>query len=148
MALTDKRLVFIEEYLRCWNGSEAARRAGYAYPGREAYRLLKIAEIREEIQQRIKDKAMDADEILGHLADIARFDAGLLLGETGDLDLKHAREKGYTRFVKKVQWTAEGVKIELYDRADALEKLGKHLEIWGSDEKDFDITLRVTYGDD
>lgn len=30
MALTKKQRVFIDEYVKCWNASEAARRAGYS----------------------------------------------------------------------------------------------------------------------
>ena len=47
--LTYKRKVFVEEYLKCWNGAEAARRAGYAYPRREACRLLTNADIHDAL---------------------------------------------------------------------------------------------------
>lgn len=123
--LTDKRRVFVEEYLRCWNGSEAARRAEYAYPGREAYRLLKNAEIQALIKERVEEKAMSANEVLAHLADIARFDAGQLLGKAGVLDWDVAKDQGSTRFVKKMKWDTGKLEIELYDRMTALEMLGK-----------------------
>jgi len=128
--LADKRRVFVEEYLQCWNGSEAARRAGYAYPGREAYRLLKNDDIRELIDERVREKAMGADEVLAHLADIARFDAGMLFGKAGIIDWDKAREQGVTRFVKKMKWDAGKLEVELYDRMDALELVGKHLAMW------------------
>lgn len=51
MALTGKRQTFVTEYLRTWNASEAARIAGYAHPGSDGHRLLKISEIAEEIQR-------------------------------------------------------------------------------------------------
>lgn len=74
MSLTTKRIKFVEEYLRCWNASEAARRAEYAYPGTEGHRLLQIAEIQEYIKVRLAEVAMSADEVLQRLADKARGD--------------------------------------------------------------------------
>ena len=142
MALTDRRRLFVEEYLHCWNGSEAARRAGYAHPGQEAYRLLKNAEISEAIAERIKEKAMSADEVLAHLADIARFDSGLLLGRGGVIDWDGAKEQGHTRFVKKIEWTDGALKVECYDRMDALELLGKHQAMW-VERKQVDGDLNV-----
>lgn len=124
--LTDKRRVFVEEYLQCWNGSEAARRAGYAYPGREAYRLLKNDVIQEIVQERIREKAMSADEVLVHLADVARFDPGLIFGKVGIIDWDQAKRDSLTRFVKKVEWSTTGLKVEFHDRMEALELLGKH----------------------
>ena len=128
--LTAKRRVFVEEYLKCWNGTEAARRAEYAYPGREAYRLLKIAEIQDAIKRRIKAKAMDANEVLAHLGDIARFDVGRLLGPAGVVDWDTAKERGDTRYVKKIEWTDGKLKVEFYDRIEALELIGKNLAMW------------------
>ena len=58
MALTDKRQVFVEEYLRTWNASEAARIAGYAHPGSDGHRLLKISEIAEEIQRNVSERGV------------------------------------------------------------------------------------------
>ena len=74
MGLTNKRRVFIEEYLKCWNASEAARHADYAHPGSQGHSLLKILEIQEEIERRIEEKAMGADEVLTRLAEQARSD--------------------------------------------------------------------------
>ena len=128
--LTDKRQVFVEEYLKCWNGAEAARRAEYAYPRREAHRLLTNADIAEIIQERIREKAMGADEVLAHLADIARFDMGSVIGKGGVLNLDDARQNGSTGMLKSIQWTKGGVKVEAYDKLEALEKLGKHLAMW------------------
>lgn len=128
--LTDKRRVFVEEYLRCWNGTEAARRAEYAYPRREASRLLSNADIRELIDERIREKAMSADEVLAHLADIARFDVGDVVGPGGVLDLDEAKRNDKTRFLSKLEWTKNGIKVEAYDKMDALELLGKHLAMF------------------
>lgn len=105
-------------------------------------------DIKAEIEKRISEKAMAADEVLGHLADIARFDAGLLFGKGGVIDWDQAKERGYTLFVKKLQWTSDGLKVEMYDRLEALEKLGDRLSLWKDPERDNEYTLHVVYDDD
>ena len=74
MGLTNKRRVFIEEYLRCWNATEAARRAEYKHPRRQGARLLSFVDIQKEVERRIEEKAMGANEVLNRLAEQARGD--------------------------------------------------------------------------
>lgn len=74
MSLTNKRRVFVEQYLQCWNASEAARRAGYAHRS-EGPRLLSNADIQVYINLRLADMQMSADEVLNRLADHARDDS-------------------------------------------------------------------------
>lgn len=74
MALKPNKRLFAEEYIKTWNASEAARRAGYseATAQEQGSRLLKEPEIEEYIQSRISEVAMQADEVLLRLADHAR----------------------------------------------------------------------------
>ena len=149
MALTTKQRAFVEEYLRCWNGAAAARRAGYKRPRQSAHENLTKPYIAELIEQRIREKAMAANEILAHVADVARADTiGHLIGKAGIIDLEEARKKGLTRFIKKLKWTERGPEIEAYSRMEALELLGKHSQLWDDKGRDFDITLRVRYEDE
>lgn len=74
--LTTKQRVFIQEYLICWNATEAARRAGYAQPNVQGSQNLVKPSIRGEIQRRLAEKAMSADEVLARLADHARGSMG------------------------------------------------------------------------
>lgn len=57
--LTDKQRVFIEEYLRCWNATEAARRAGYkgnnVTLGTVGHENLGKVYIRQEIDKRLAE---------------------------------------------------------------------------------------------
>jgi phage terminase small subunit len=71
-----KQRAFVEEYLQCWNAAEAARRAGYSEKTARSSgsRLLGLPYIQEEIQRRIAEKAMSADEILLRLAKMGRGD--------------------------------------------------------------------------
>lgn len=77
--LTNKQRVFIDEYLRCFNASEAARRAGYSE--KTAYSigsaLLKNIEVSAAIQERMSEVHMSADEALKLLADIGHSDQGV-----------------------------------------------------------------------
>lgn len=125
MALTKKRRVFVEEYLKCWNASEAARQAGYAHPGSQGHRLLKNVEIEAEIQRRIEEKTMSADEVLLRLAAMARADISEFIADYGGIEWDKVREQGY--LVKKVlHRKGENSQIELYDSQSALHLIGKH----------------------
>lgn len=76
MGLTNKRRVFVEEYLKCWNATEAARRAGYGSPNNQGPRLLVNASIQQAIKERLSALQMDADEILAGLTEQARGNLG------------------------------------------------------------------------
>lgn len=77
--LTNKQRVFIDEYVKCFNASEAARRAGYSEKtaGSIGSENLKKPEIQEAIQERLAEVHMSADEALKLTADIARTDIGV-----------------------------------------------------------------------
>lgn len=81
--LTDKQRLFIEEYLTCWNATEAARRTHYANPNKRGPENVVKRGIREEIARRLAEKAMPADEVLARLSEHARIDADdfLFIGE-------------------------------------------------------------------
>ena len=164
MTISNKQRVFIEEYLTCWNASEAAKRAGYAHANHQATRLLSNVGIQEEIKRRIDEKAMSADEVLLRLADMARGDIGDFMdieSMSFDLDLKKAKEKGLTHLIKKARQRtvtsskAQGqeeeetniIELELYDAQAALVTLGKHLGVFKEDNPPKDVNIIVTLGD-
>jgi phage terminase small subunit len=133
--LTDKQLSFIEHYIVCLNGAEAARRAGYAASGarQEAYRLLTNADIRAAIDARLTESVMPKGEILGRLTDQARGSMADFLAIKGrgvTLDLKQAAASGALHLVKKYSKTKQGTTIELYDSQAALMKLGEFYRLW------------------
>lgn len=136
MALTNKQCVFVEEYLQCWNASEAARRAGYSEKGIDvtAHHLLVNTSISAFIKERIAEKAMAADEALGRLADQARatiedfisFTVGPY--PTFTLDLDKARERHKLHLIKRLKYNAEGYpEIELHDAQNALKTILEHV---------------------
>lgn len=148
--LTNKQRVFIEEYLQCWNATEAARRAGYAekYLHTNASKLLENTTIQDEIEKRIAEKAMSADEALLRLGDMARGDIADFMDITTvsyNLNLHKAKEARLTKLIKKVKQKTTifiakkesdedrqvtELEIELYSAKDALVHLGRHHKLF------------------
>ena len=152
MALTGKQTLFVEAYLRCWNKTESARQAGYA--GNDAtlgaigYENFKKPEIFEEIQRRISESAMSADEVLMRLGDQARGNMGdfwkIEEGQPPTLDLTSDKAKlplikkmkvkttkrFYTEDEDPVTEVTTEIDFELYDAQAALEKLGRHHKLF------------------
>ena len=148
MALTRKRRVFIEEYLRCWNGAEAARCAGYKFPRRQAFRLLTNVDIKEEIKRRIDELAMQADEVLLRLAEQARGLNKDFFTIDGHIDALAILSADKTHLIKKTKQTKYGLEIELYDAQVALEKIGRaHGLFVERHERSGEVTLRIVRED-
>lgn len=127
---TNKQKVWLEEYLECWNATEAARRAGYASPNAAGPRMLLKDSIKEKIQARLNEKVMSADEVMVILSDIAHgtIEDFMNVDEDGKLEFDFARAKkeNKLKLINKVIPTREGLKVELQDRMKALELIGKH----------------------
>lgn len=118
--------MFVEEYLRCWNATEAARCAKYAHPNKQGPKLLVNIGIAERIKTRIEEKAMSADEVLLRLAEQARSDISIFIVKTSSgwlIDLNAVKEHGC--LVKKIKTGQFGPEIELYDSQNALIQLGR-----------------------
>jgi len=126
--LSKQRVVFVEEYLECWNQTKAARRAGYAHPDVMGCRLVKVQVVKDLIQQRLTEKGMAADEVLFRLSQMARLSLGDFIEapESGGwkIDLEAVKEKGH--LVKRIKTTLTGPEIQLHDSQKALELMGKH----------------------
>ncbi len=124
--LTNKQQAFIDFYFTCgFNATEAARRAGYAFPNVEGPKNLVNPSIKDEISRRMDEYAMPANEVLARLAEMARGTMYDFLDEHGTIDLNIARERGRLHLVKSRSTTDKGERIELYDAQAALVQLGK-----------------------
>lgn len=125
---------FVVEYLKCRNGAEAARRAGYSPRTARsiAAENLTKPDILNEIQERTKANAMDLDEALSRLADFARADLGRWVSDDGAVDIARMKADGATHFIRKVkrtektgvtatggEWTEVTGEVELYDALSA-----------------------------
>ena len=130
MALTKKRRVFIEEYLCCWNGAEAARRAGYKHARNQASYLLAIPNIQAEIERRIEELTMQADEVLSRLAEQARGLSREYFHPDGALNAAAIVRDDKTHLIKKTKQTRDGLEVELYDGQRALVDIGRALGLF------------------
>lgn len=126
MALTNKQRTFIEEYLTTWNATEAARRAGYAHPNVVGPENLVKLGIAEEIQRRIAEKTMSADEALTRLAEQARAEYAAYLLADGSVDLGAMKRDGKMHLIKAIKPTKYGKAVEFYDAQTALINIGRH----------------------
>jgi phage terminase small subunit len=123
--LTDKQQVFINEYLKCWNAAEAARRAGYSdkTARQQGSRLLTNVDISQEIARRLSDMAMSADEALARLSAQAAVNMSDFIKITRGipfLDLEKAQEADKLHLLKKFKTSERGIEIELFDAQSAL----------------------------
>lgn len=155
LGLTGKEQRFAEEYLKDFNATRAADRAGYQAStrgslGSTAQGVLKKPEVQEyldfcmmEVQER---NDIEIDEVVSLLADIARFDIADLFDEDGNFKPIHEIPKaarmsieGIESYEDKIKVAGELIpvgtvkKIKTGGRQAAIEKLMRY---WGSFQKD------------
>lgn len=170
MALTDKQQVFIAEYLKCWNASEAARRAGYSErtANEQGSRLLANVSVSAAVERFKAEVIMSAEEAQMELTKQARSDIGDFLVQNGDVvavDLAKAIEAKKTGLIKKLSQTRTvrtrsdddveetiSTTIELYDKQAALVQVGKIHKLFTDKQEVVGvdggaIVIRVVYGD-
>jgi len=138
--LTLKQKVWLEEYLRCWNGAEAARIAGYAHPRQAAYANITKDYILQKIKERLASKTMLADEVLMRLSEQARASAGQFFqysedGKSVVVDWESILNGEHSHLVKSITFGREGPKIEVYDAQHALAHLAKYYGLFGESDK-------------
>lgn len=147
--LTDKQQAFINEYLKSWNATEAARQAGYkgTYDSLRAIGSQNLTKpiIASEIQQRIAEMKMSADEAITSLADIARGSiADFVTVQAGlpVVDFGKAERAGKMHLLKKITYGKGTISFELYDKQAALNTIAKHHGLL-NEKIEIDINLVV-----
>jgi phage terminase large subunit len=130
--LNRKQQIFVAEYLQCFNGLAAARKAGYKEHSARtiASNLLRLPHVRAAIDERIAESQMSADEALIRLAQHARASISDVITEEGDIDWKKVNENGC--IVKSISPGLYGTRIEITDSLSAIDKIlrvtGKYKE--------------------
>ncbi|OGO11459.1 MAG: hypothetical protein A2Y53_00130 [Chloroflexi bacterium RBG_16_47_49] len=164
MGLTSRRQAFIDEYLKCWNATEAARIVGFKHPEAQGPRLLLNVIVKSSIKARLDEKAMSADEVIARLASMARGNMGDFM-EVGSvsysLDLVKAEKKGLLHLIHKIkdrtvmtrskdgeETETHTLEIELYDAHAALVDLGRYHKLFTDNNEiklpaGFEIPVRV-----
>lgn len=143
MALSDQHKIFVDEYMIDFNGSRAARAAGYSSSA-TAHELLRRNDIRDEVDRRVaerrsKDK-LTVERIEGMLRDMAEVEPLDIWAEDGSVrplrDIPpHARRaiKSIKRKEREHYITGEGeveIEIVLWDKKGAVELLGKYKKMF------------------
>jgi len=124
-----KRQVWLEEYFKCWNATEAARRVGYKWPDKQGPRNKAL--MQAEIDARLDEMAIPANEVLARLGEQARADLGDYITQGGLLDWEKLKEHGLSRLIKKYKITQDAMgrikyEIEIYDAQAALMHLDRY----------------------
>lgn len=127
MALTARRQAFVAEYLKCWNASEAARRAGYseATASEQGSRLLADVNVSAEIARRKAEMLMSADEIMARLTEQGRAAYAPYIRTDGTVNIADLVLDGKAHLIKKIKFGKSGLEIEFYDVQAALALLAK-----------------------
>ena len=123
---TARQEIFIAEYVKVWNASEAARRAGYNGRSNTAgNQLLSNTDIAAEIERRKALLIMAAEEVAVRLTEQGRAGYAEYFNEHGGVDLDRLLRDGKGHLIKKIKPTKEGIEIEFYDAQTALSLLAK-----------------------
>lgn len=134
---TDLQELFAIEYVKDFNGTRAAERAGYL--GNDdvlavtASRLLRTAKIRSKVAELLESNMMASKEALWRLGQMARVDISQFVKSkngNGDFGLNWSNIKKYGFLIKSITHTKYGPKIELHDSQKALELIAKHLGLF------------------
>lgn len=144
--MTRKQRKWLAEYLKCWNATEAARRAGYKWPNKIG--PANLAKLAPQIRERLDEAAMTADEALARLAERARFDVSPYISLTDGrlvLDLARLVDDGHGRHVKSIKATAHGDIVEFYDGQECLILMAKHHGLL-SDKAELSGEVMVVFG--
>ncbi len=149
--LTGKQQAFVDFYLQHFNATKAAEQAGYKGNGKTLAQVgaenLRKPYLQQAIAKRTKSRAMDADEALSILAEMARADLGDFLHIDHNytiVDLEQAKKDGKTHLIKSYQGASKiaGAKVELHDKQRAIENILKALGVFNHKQQ-FDFTGKI-----
>lgn len=149
MSLTNRQRVFVEEYLRTWNATAAARAAGYSEKTARSigHENLTKPDIRAEIDLRLSEVTMGTDEALARLTEQGRGEHARFIDAGGRVDLAGLKEAGLGHLIKSTKPTRYGTVVEFHDAQTAIDKIlrarGAYVE---KREHEGEITLVVRYG--
>src|SRR5215469_6070332 len=115
LQLTYRERIFINEYIKNGgNGKEAAIAAGYgaARADQSAYQVLHRIQVHQQIQERISESDVCANEVIGTLASFMRGNIADLLDDDCNFDLALVKERGLGHLLKTITCTTREIKTE------------------------------------
>lgn len=139
--MTDQEAIWLSEYLKDFNATGAAERAGYKWPNKQG--PAKKAKFADEIKAIVDERLMSADEALVRLSEMGRGD----LADFNDvLKTGHLEKSDKSFLIKKIKTQRRFIvgaddagieevrtEIELHDAQAAIDKI---LKIHGKGESD------------
>lgn len=145
-ALTGKQQLFVHEYIKDLNATQAAIRAGYSAKTakQQGQRLLTNVDVQEAVSGQMTARStrvqIDADWMLQRLGEDVEADMADLYGADGNLRAIHewppVWRKGLVAGVETVEERDDngkviGVvrKVKLADRSKLKEMLGRHVDV-------------------
>lgn len=157
--LTAKQARFVEEYLVDLNAAAAARRAGYK--GNHAdvigFQLLGKTLVQAAIEAAQRERSartgITADRVIAEIAKIAFADPRKVMAwGPGGVQLKDSETLSdadaaiVSEVSESISQSGSSVKVKLHSKLDALEKLAKHVGVYGDDRGEKVIVIDRSYG--
>lgn len=156
--LTPRQALFVVEYLKDFNGKQAAIRAGYSKTGAEvtASRLLRGGKVSQAVAAKVNRIAnrleISAERVLQERARLAFFDVRKLLDATGkpkaiqDLDDDTAaaiQGLDVANIGSGEVGVGEVLKIKLADKNASLTALEKHLGLYRDGDQAAPLQIHI-----
>ncbi len=141
---------FVQEYIKDLNATQSAIRAGYARGSAKVTgsRLLSKANVQAALAQEQRKAAervhVDQDRVLREYIRIAFADIRQIVQwDDTTVTLRKSSEvpPALGHAIAEVQQTANGVRVKLHSKLQALDALAKHLGLFREEEDDFGRTL-------
>jgi phage terminase small subunit len=168
--LTHRQRAFIDYYVQTWNASESAKLAGYSAKSARSMgsQLLTNLNIKAEIDKRIQERSMSANEVLDRLTEQARNEAAKYveikqvkvkwdkdedesedeIEEVPGINVAKMIADGKQHLIKGITYNRAGKAIvETYDAQSALVHLGRHYKLFTdkleTDDPKFEAYLKA-----
>jgi phage terminase small subunit len=140
MSLNNRQKLFVDYYVIYRNASKAAKLAGYNGKSNTygPYLLANLG-IQAEIEKRLREKHLSADEVLARLSDMAYADIRDFANIESPSDLLKPRYRGKTHVIKKFKKvtthtrlgdTITTTELELHDSRQTLVDLGRYHKLF------------------
>ena len=157
--LTPKQEHFCLEYLKDFNATQAALRAGYGKTPKaaanQAWRLMREKRISEHLRslsKRIQARALiDRADALRWARDVAASDIFEVIdvSKGGSIDVKEKKDipKSHRRAVMEISRSAgeagDSVKVRMHQKTEAIKLIFNHLRLVGDDRDTSDDDKRI-----
>lgn len=144
-SLKGKQRAFVEEYVKDFNGTAAAIRAKYSeknarFTAAEILTKPNIQAAISELQEkRSKELKLSADAVVKEIAELGFSNIlDFVKWTNSDVQLIDSSmiDRRKAAAISEISMTANGVRIKLHSKLDALEKLAKHLGLYDDEGKD------------